>query len=130
LIVVDASVLATALADDTAVGVRVRERLADESQYAPELIDLEVASAIRRLLAARKLSPERAHAAIKDLRELPLRRVSHRPLLARCWELRDNSTIYDAAYIALAEALRAPLVTADARLANAPGSRCAFDLLA
>lgn len=130
MIVVDASVLATALADDTAVGVRVRERLADESQYAPELIDLEVASAIRRLLAARKLSPERAHAAIKDLRELPLRRVSHRPLLARCWELRDNSTIYDAAYIALAEALRAPLVTADARLANAPGSRCAFDLLA
>jgi predicted nucleic acid-binding protein len=129
LIVVDASVVATALADDTDVGRRVRTRLAGEALYAPELIDLEVASAVRRLLAAQKLIPERATAAITDLRAMEMRRVPHRPLLARCWDLRDNATICDAAYIALAEALRAPLLTADQRLANAPGADCTFEII-
>jgi predicted nucleic acid-binding protein len=61
--------------------------------------------------------------------ELPLRRAPHRPLLARCWELRENLTVYDAAYVALAELLDLALLTADARLANAPGLRCKIDLL-
>ncbi len=67
--------------------------------------------------------------ALTDLADLPMARVSHRPLLRRCWELRDNLTVYDAAYVALAESLDATLVTADARLARAPGVRCAVELL-
>lgn len=66
---------------------------------------------------------------MSDLVALPLRRVSHRALLARCWELRDNLTVYDASYAALAEQLETILVTADSRLAGAPGLRCKIDLV-
>jgi len=64
-----------------------------------------------------------------DLIDLPLRRASHRPLLRRCWQLRHNLTSYDACYVALAETLDVPLLTADGRLADAPGLRCAVELL-
>jgi predicted nucleic acid-binding protein len=67
--------------------------------------------------------------ALDDLLALPVERASHRPLLARCWELRDNLSVYDAAYVALAEALGTPLLTADARLAKAPGLKCAVEVL-
>ena len=129
MIVVDASVLATALADDGDDGRRARQRLAGERLHAPELVDLEVASVLRRLCASNRLEPDRAAQAIADLGALRLERVSHRPLLRRCWELRHNITVYDAAYVSLAEALDAPLVTADARLVSAPGPRCSFELL-
>jgi predicted nucleic acid-binding protein len=76
-----------------------------------------------------RLDQRRAALALADLVELPMRRAAHRPLLPRCWELRDTVTVYGAAYVALAELLDAPLVTADARLANAPGPRCRFELL-
>ena len=129
MLVVDASVLAPALAYDDAVGDRMRSRLRGQSLAAPELIDLETASVIRRGLLAGRLDDRRAQLALTDLVELPLRRAPHRSLLARCWKLRDNLTIYDAAYVALAELLDAVLVTADARLAGAPGVRCEVDLL-
>lgn len=93
-----------------------------------ELLDLEVVSALRRLCAAGTLTAERAEAAVIDLRDLRVQRVSHRPLLARCWELRKNVTVYDAAYIALAESLDASLLTADRRLLDAPGAQCGFEL--
>jgi predicted nucleic acid-binding protein len=64
-----------------------------------------------------------------DLRSLPIRRVPHTLLLERCWELRANLTTYDAVYVALAELIGAPLVTLDARLAEAPGPTCAIELL-
>ena len=64
-----------------------------------------------------------------DLRELPVERVSHRPLMERCWELRANVTAYDAVYVALAEAIGAPLITADRKLANAAGVRCDVEVL-
>jgi predicted nucleic acid-binding protein len=64
-----------------------------------------------------------------DLRSLPIRRVPHPPLLERCWELRANLTTYDAAYVALAELIDAPLVTLDARLAEAPGPTCPIEVL-
>jgi len=121
-------VIATALGDDGADGRQVRERVVGERLAAPELIDVEVVSAFRRLCSAGALSAERAEAAIADLHALPIQRVSHRPLLARCWELRENLTVYDAVYIALAERLDATLLTADRRLANAPGARCGFEL--
>ena len=129
MLVVDASVLATALADDGADGDTARGRLRGEDLAAPELIDLEVVSVLRRQLSAGRLDARRARLALDDLLELPIQRVPHRPLLRRCWELRDNLTVYDAAYVALAEALGAPLVTADARLSKAPGVRCAVEVL-
>jgi predicted nucleic acid-binding protein len=125
VIAIDASVLATALGDDGEDGDSVRTRLAGEELAAPEIVDLEVASVWRRTL----IDERRAALALADLAELPLRRAPHLPLLSRCWELRHNLTPYDAAYVALAEALGVNLVTADRRLARAAGIRCAVDVL-
>ena len=129
MIVVDASALAAALGQDGSFGGRARERLRGETLVAPELIDLEVAAALRRLSLGGRLPVARAELALLDLLRLPLRRLAHRPLIGRCWELRDNLTVYDAAYVALAEGLRSTLVTADARLAKAPGPCCEVELV-
>lgn len=104
-------------------------RLADETLAAPELIDLEVTSVWRRQVAARLMPARRAADAVTDLANLPLRRSSHRPLLGRIWQLRQAITPYDAAYIALAEVLNVVLVTADRRLARAPGLKCDVEIL-
>ena len=129
VIVADASVLAVALADDGQDGELARRRLAGETLAAPELVDLEVVSVLRRHVAARRMTARRADEAISDLAELPVERSPHRPLLRRIWQLRHVATPYDAAYIALAEALGATLVTADRRLSRAPGVRCEVELL-
>jgi len=129
VIVVDASVVAPALADDDADGDRARERLQGERLVAPELLDLEVVAVIRKALFAGVLDECRAAIALADLADLDLERVSHRPLLVRIWELHRNITPYDAAYVALAETIEATLVTADRRLAQAPGPRCQMEYL-
>jgi predicted nucleic acid-binding protein len=129
VIVVDAGVLATALADDGVDGDRARSRLRGERLAAPHLIDLEVTSAWRRLAAAAELDARRVELALVDLRALRVDRVPHTALLSRCWELRAALTVYDAAYVALAELLDVPLVTADGRLARSPGPRCDIELL-
>ncbi|WP_337060803.1 type II toxin-antitoxin system VapC family toxin [Kineococcus sp. G2] len=129
MIVVDASVLAPALADDGPDGDRARGRLRGEVLTAPEVIDLEVASVLRRAAAAGRLPDRRADLALRDLTDLPLRRAAHRALLPRCWELRHTVTSYDAAYVALAEALNVVLITADARLSRAPGVTCEVQVL-
>lgn len=129
MLVVDASVLAPALADDGADGDTARERLRGAALSAPELIDLEVTSVLRRQLVAGQLDERRARQAVTDLLDLPLRRVAHHQLVERCWELRSDLTVYDASYVALAEALDAVLVTADARIARAPGPTCRIDVL-
>ena len=129
MLVVDASVLVTALADDDADGDRARERLRGEELASPELVDLEVASVLRKQLAAGTLEDSRAQLALQDLADLPLRRASHLPLVARCWELRENLTVYDASYVALAEALEVPLLTADARIARAPALKCLIEVM-
>ncbi len=129
MIVVDASVLAVALGDDGAEGSSARGAVADEVLAAPELVDLEVLSVWRRQVAAGKMTTRRAALAVSDLAALPLRRMSHRLVLQRCWELRHTVTVYDAAYIALAEALAIPLLTADARLSRAAGLRCEIKLV-
>ena len=128
MIVVDASVLVVALADDGQHGDAARARLRNEQLAAPELIDLEVGSVLRRQLAAGTLDERRAWFALGDLVELPMMRAPHRTLLPRCWELRDNLTMYDAAYVALAEDLESLLLTADARLTQAAGPRCPVEL--
>jgi predicted nucleic acid-binding protein len=129
VIVVDASVLAAALGDDGSDGQRARDSFVGEDLFAPELIDLEVASVWRRATRTGQLSQRRVHKALADLAELPLTRAPHGPLLGRVWELRTKLTPYDAVYIALAEALDVSLVTADRRLARAPGIRCETKLL-
>lgn len=129
MIVVDASVLVVALADDGAQGSQARRRLRGQRLVAPELVDLEVASVLRRLVATGSLAEQRAVAALDDLMDLPLMRVGHRRLLHRCWKLRANLTVYDAAYVAAAEVLSVPLLTADGRMAEAPGIRCAVEVL-
>ena len=128
VIVVDASVLAVALGDDGPDGDLARDRLWGEDLAAPELIDLEVTSVLRGRARAGALNDRRAALALDDLRDLPLRRAPHLPLLPRCWELRDTLTTYDAAYVALAEALGATFVTGDRRIGIAPGLRCPVDL--
>lgn len=124
MIVVDASVLVTALGHDGAEGRQVRARLRGRRLFAPELVDLEVTSYVRRARREGRIGPQRAIQALADLALLSLSRVSHTPFLGRIWELRDNVSPYDAAYVALAEIMEAPLLTADARLSRASGVRC------
>ena len=129
MIVVDANIVVSALGDDGADGDQARRRLQGEQLTAPHLIDIEVVSAWRRLAAAGDLDDRRVLLATADLVTMRLRRVSHGGLLERCWELRHTLTTYDAAYVALAEALGVTLLTADARLARAPGTRCQVEVL-
>lgn len=129
MIVVDASVVVAALADDGDDGDRARHRLRGEQLVAPSVIDLEVTAAWRRLAAAGDLDDRRAQLALDDLRSLRMQRLPHTPLLGRCWELRHNLTVYDAAYVALAEIMGLPLLTADRRLSGASGTRCEIELM-
>jgi predicted nucleic acid-binding protein len=131
VIVIDASALLELLLG-TALGRGVASRVADPrvGLHTPHLADLEVAQALRRYVYDRQLEPDAAGAALRELRALDLERHPHEPLLDRVWALRDNVTAYDAAYVALAEALAAPLLTCDARLARAPGTRARIELMA
>ena len=127
--VVDASVLVVALVDDGPDGDAVRRRLEGEQLFAPEIIDLEVLSVMRRAVGRGALNRRRAALALEDLLDVPIQRAPHRQLLVRCWELRENLTPYDAAYAALAEALGTLLITADARLSKAPGLTCRVEVI-
>ena len=129
MIVVDASVVVSALGDDGDDGERARGRLRGERLVAPHLIDLEVVSAWRRLAAAGELDDRRVGLAIADLAAMPIARVAHTGLIGRCWELRSSVTTYDATYVALAEAMAVTLLTADRRLAAAPGIECTVEVL-
>jgi predicted nucleic acid-binding protein len=130
MIVLDASaVLELVLVTDA--GQHVRERIASTSEtlHVPHLIDLEVLQVLRRYCASGALEPDRAKLALEDFQALDLERYAHEPMLDRIWQLRENMTAYDAAYVALAEVLAAPLLTFDARLANAPGHRADVELI-
>jgi predicted nucleic acid-binding protein len=120
VIVVDASAVLELLLN-TPQAARVAERLfvVGETLHAPHLLDLEVAQVLRRYAAAGALTGERGDQVLEDLGDLPLERYPHTFLIPRIWELRHALTAYDAAYVALAEALAAPLVTRDAALARA-----------
>jgi predicted nucleic acid-binding protein len=122
-------VIVSAVADDGDDGDRARARLRGERLVTPELLDLEVLSALRGLVARGDVDNRRAQFAVDDLAELDIGRVGHGALIARVWELRENLTPYDAAYVALAEVLAVVLVTADATLARSPGPRCSIELL-
>jgi predicted nucleic acid-binding protein len=128
LIIADASFLVMALGDDGADGARARERLRGEEIAAPHLIDIEVTSVLRRSVLSGTVTGQRAAQALQDLADLAIERVACTALLPRIWELRGNYTSYDACYVAVAELFHAPLLTYDARMAGAPGARCAFEV--
>ncbi len=124
-VVVDASAIVEALTRD---GV-ARTRLGTGSLFAPHLVDLEVTHALRRRALAGHLDVAHGAELLRRLRAFGVTRYPVFALTDRIWELRDNLTAYDASYVAVAEVLECPLVTADARIAAAPGIRCAVDVV-
>lgn len=106
----------------TRSGMEILERIAHLrlSLHSPELVDIEVLNTLRRYQLSDIIPPDRIAHAIDNLSDLDIRRHPHGPLLPRIWGWRYNLTAYDAAYVALAEGLDAPLLTTDVRLAGAP----------
>ena len=121
MLVVDTSAVLAALASRPPEPTLL-QRLADDGDLqAPHLIDIEILNALRGLVRSGQLSQDRAQDVRSDVEDLAITRYGHQPLADRVWALRHNLTAYDAAFVALADALEVPLVTCDARLANAPG---------
>lgn len=125
MIVLDASAAVAALLNDGLA----RGLVSTETINAPHLIDTEVISTLRRQCRAGTLAPADARQALDVWAQLGIIRYAAAPLLDRVWELRDNASAYDAMYVALAESLDCPLVTADARLSRAPGIGCAVTVV-
>lgn len=130
MIVVDASAILETLLRRPAATI-VEKLLFEPSQtiHAPHLLDVEVAQVVRRFAENRELDAERGREALRDLADFPVRRYPHDFLLPRVWDLRNNFTAYDAMYVALAEALDAPLLTRDKRLAASPGHHARIELV-
>jgi predicted nucleic acid-binding protein len=130
MIVVDASAI-TELLLQTDLGTWVERRMYrdDDDLHAPDLLDVEVLSALRRLVHAGEVLAERAEEAIEDLALLRIIRHGHLDLAARVWELRQNSTAYDGMYLALAESLNATLLTCDRPLGSAAGHSARIEVI-
>jgi predicted nucleic acid-binding protein len=130
MIVVDASALLEFLLQ-TPLGIRVEARLfRDQDEFhSPHLADVEVTQGLRRLVRTGEVSPGRAAEAIADLADLDLHRHPHLDLLTRAWKLRDTIRAYDAMYVALAEAIDAPLVTCDGPLAASAGHSARIEMI-
>ena len=130
MIVIDASAM-TELLLQTSLGSHVEARLFRDGDdfHAPHLLDVEVAQALRRLVRDGDVLPDRAEQAIEDLTLFHLLRHAHVDLIGRAWDLRDNITAYDAMYVALAEALDAPLVTCDGPLGSTPGHSARVEVI-
>ncbi len=130
VIVVDASVLANALADDEDDGDTARRELRAAGEVAaPDLVDVETVSVLRKRWLRRTLTDRRFAAAIAHLQQLDFERVPTLRLVPRAFELRANVSAYDACYVALAESLSCELISVDGRLATATGPRCPIRVL-
>ena len=127
---VDASVVVEALIAETETGANARDLLASPAQlFAPHLVDVEVANALRRLVRAGRIESGMAATAVAQLGQLDIERLPHQPFLGRIWELRDGLSAYDASYVAVAEATGTTLVTTDAALHRSPGILCDVDVI-
>jgi len=125
VIVVDASILANVVGDDTVDGRRARSEMRSAVEVAaPDLVDVETMAVLRKRWLAGTITDRRFATAVGDLEAIDLDRYPTLRLMRRAYELRANVTAYDATYVALAEGLGCELLTGDRRLANAPGSRC------
>ncbi len=130
MIVVDASaILEVLLNSRSAARIAARLFAPGETLHAPHLLDVEVAQVLRRYAAAGDIDEARGADAVQALADLVVARYPHDPLLPRIWALRHRLTAYDAAYVSLAEALGAPLVTRDVRLASAGGHAAEVELV-
>ena len=129
MIVLDASATVEWLLQ-TSAGLQIEQRVysRNESLHAPHLLDVEVAHVLRRFVAAGRISTIRGDEALHDLFALRISRYPHDVFLTRIWQLRHNLSAYDACYVSLAEDLRAPLVTRDARLSTAPGHQATIEV--
>lgn len=125
-LVVDASVVVAALVDQGEVGAWAENVLSSDHLAAPHLMPVEVANILRRAARVGQLSSDVASLAHADLLDLRVELAPYGGVAPRAWVLRDNLTLYDAWYVALAELLRAKLATLDVRLSRAPGSKCEF----
>lgn len=129
MIVVDASVLVNAFTDDGPAGASARAELARDPHWvAPEHLVVGAFSAVRGRWLGRSISDRRARDSLAALAAAAIELLATAPLVDRMWELRRNVTGYDSAYLAVAEVLQCPLVTADIRLGRAPGRRCEIRL--
>lgn len=126
IVVVDASVVVSALVDQGPVGQWSEQWLRSGTVAAPHLLPVEAANILRRAALRGDISPDTASLAHADLGDLRLELFSYDVIAARAWQLRENLTQYDAWYVALAELLDAELVTLDERLARASGPLCGF----
>lgn len=126
-VVCDASVVIAALLDSDESGQWAAARMTGQDLYAPTVLPYECANVIRRLHRAGAIGLDSAAQAYADLLSLPVNYWPYQALAQRIWELRDNLSSYDAGYVALAEAIDAPLMTLDIRLARAPGLACAVE---
>lgn len=122
MIVVDASTVLSALLN----AGEARRLLAREQLHAPHLVDSEIASVLRRQVAAGRVHADAGWAALETWRRMGVTRHATTALLERVWQLRDNLSAYDAGYVALAESLGCALATADARISRAPGVSCSI----
>ena len=129
MIVLDASAAVDWLLQ-TSAGQRIEKRIYSpaESLHAPHLLDLEVTQVLRRLVREGTIPSTRADQAVQDLLDLRITRYPHFVLLPRIWQLRHNFSAYDAAYVVLAEKLRAALITRDGKLAAASGHAATIEL--
>jgi predicted nucleic acid-binding protein len=130
LIVLDASALLEILLR-TPLAERLIDRALEASErlHAPHLLDVEVTQVLRRLVQRKELTVARAEQALDDLSKLVIERHEHQSLVGRVWQLRDSLSAYDGIYVALAEALAAPLLTCDAKLAGAHGHHAKIELV-
>ena len=129
MIVIDASVMVeVVLRSEAGEAARPRLLRRRETLHAPHVLDLEVANALRRCLARGEIDDRRGREALADLTNMSIERHGHQPLLERIWQLRDNLTAYDAAYLALAETLGAPLLTRNTGLASIAGHHARVEL--
>jgi predicted nucleic acid-binding protein len=126
ILVVDASVLVAALVDGGPDGEWAAAALADHELAAPHFMPVETANILHRAVLAGDITMDASSLAHGDLLDLRVELWPHAPLAERCWQLRENVSVYDGTYVALAELLDAPLATLDQRLAAAPGPRCRF----
>lgn len=130
MIVIDASaVLEVLLQTPAAAAIEARLFQPGQTLHAPHLIDVEIAQVLRRYAATSQVDAQRCRTALDDWLLFSLSRYAHDILLPRAWELRANVTAYDAVYVALAEALDAPLITRDGRLAGATGHNARIELV-
>jgi len=129
MIVLDASAAIDWLLQ-TPAGLRIEQRIyaRQDTLHTVHLLDLEFVQVLRRLVREGTLAPRRAVEAIEDMAALRIARYPPVLLLQRIWRLRQNLSAYDAAYVALAEELQAPLITRDRRIAAAPGHAAAVEV--